>query len=102
MSENAKKALKWVGSYAAVAAILFLVYYITLPAINWQSEGFWFFLAFAIFLCVLPFVGLRQSIEVLQAGQKKKKKKHKEELLKNTKQENHLQFLKKSKTTQGL
>ena len=74
MSEKAKKTLKWIVSYVAVALILFLVYYITLPAINLQSEGFWFFLAFAIFLCVLPFVGLRQSIEVLQAGQKKKKK----------------------------
>ena len=74
MSENAKKILKWVGSYAAVLAILFLVYYVTLPAINLQSEGFWFFLAFAIFLCVLPVVGLRRTVEVLQAGQKKTKR----------------------------
>ncbi len=50
-----KKIIKYVVSYLVISLIAFLVYYITLPAINLQNEGFWIFLAFLIFIYSLPF-----------------------------------------------
>ena len=49
-----KKIIKYVVAYLAITLLAFLVYYITLPAINLQSEGFWVFLAFVIFIYTLP------------------------------------------------
>ena len=64
-----KKILKWVGVYALVTLIGAFVYYITLPAINIFSEGFWFFLAFLILIYTLPLTGMKMSVEILKAGQ---------------------------------
>ena len=50
-----KKIIKYVVAYLAITLIAFLAYYITLPAINLQNEGFWVFLAFLIFIYTLPF-----------------------------------------------
>ena len=69
MNEKAKKILKWVGIYVLISAIAFIVYYVTLPAINLQSEGFWMFLAFLLFLYTLPLSGIRVNVEILKAGE---------------------------------
>lgn len=68
MNEKTKKILKWVGVYALLTLIAFLVYYVTLPPIHLQSGGFWVFLAFLIFLYTLPLSGLRVNVEVLKQG----------------------------------
>ncbi|MBQ9735810.1 MAG: hypothetical protein IJV96_03390 [Clostridia bacterium] len=64
-----KKALKWVGIYLLVTLIGALAYYFALPAINVFSEGFWFFLAFLIFIYTLPLTGVKVGVEILKAGQ---------------------------------
>lgn len=69
MNEKAKKILKWVGIYVLISAIAFIVYYVTLPAINLQNEGFWMFLAFLLFLYTLPLSGIRVNVEILKAGE---------------------------------
>ena len=69
MNEKTRKIVKWTVTYAIVSLIAFLAYYITLPAINLQSEGFWFFLAFLIFLYTLPLSGVRVNMEVLTQGE---------------------------------
>lgn len=54
---NLFKNKKWLYVYyPIVALVLFLVFYVTLPAINFASEGFWAYLTFALLLCVLPFI----------------------------------------------
>ena len=54
---NLFKNKKWLYVYyPIVALVLFLVFYVTLPAINFASEGFWAYLTFALILCVLPFI----------------------------------------------
>lgn len=54
---NLFKNKKWLYVYyPIVALVLFLVFYVTLPAINIASEGFWAYLTFALILCVLPFI----------------------------------------------
>ena len=50
-----KKTIKYIVEYLVIALIVGLTYYIYLPAINLQNEGFWIFLSYAIFLCTLPF-----------------------------------------------
>ncbi len=50
-----KKALKYTIIYILELLLIGLVYYITLPPLNPQSTGFWVFLAFVVFLGVLPF-----------------------------------------------
>ena len=69
MNEKNKKILKWIGVYAVLTVVAFLVYYVTLPAINLRSEGFWIFLAFIFFLYTLPFSGLRVNTEILKQGE---------------------------------
>ncbi len=80
MNEKTKKILKWVGIYALLTLIAFLVYYVALPPIHLQSVGFWVFLAFLIFLYTIPLSGLRVNVEVLKRGEFKlhrpKKSKH--------------------------
>ena len=71
MSEKTKKIIKWAAAYAIMTLIGGVTYYITLPAINLQSEGFWFFLAFLILLYTLPLSGIRVDMEVLKQGQVK-------------------------------
>ena len=68
MNEKTQKILKWVGVYALLSLIAFLVYYVTLPPIHLQSGGFWVFLAFLIFLYTIPLSGLRVNVEVLKQG----------------------------------
>ncbi len=74
MSEKTKKIFKWVTAYAVMTLIAGAAYYVTLPAINLQSEGFWFFLAFLIFLYTLPLAGFRVDMEILKKGQVKTKR----------------------------
>ena len=74
MPEKTKKFLKWVIAYLVLTLIAGAVYYVTLPAINLQSEGFWFFLAFLIFLYTLPLAGVRVDMEILKKGQVKTKR----------------------------
>lgn len=49
------KVLKYVLIYLAITLIAFLSYYITLPALNPCSVGFWIYLAFLIFIYTAPF-----------------------------------------------
>ena len=66
MNQTAKKILKWVGVYALITLILFFVFYLTLPAINIYSKGFWVFLAFALFLYILPQTGVFNALSDLK------------------------------------
>ena len=49
-----KTWVKYTLSYLIALLVLFLVYYVTLPAINLRSPGFYFFLTLALFLFMLP------------------------------------------------
>ena len=49
------KVLKYVVIYLCITLFAFVVYYVTLPAINVHSEGFWVTLAFLILIYVAPF-----------------------------------------------
>ena len=49
------KVLKMVGLYLAITLLAFLVYYVTLPAINIYSVGFWVFLTFLTAIYLAPF-----------------------------------------------
>ena len=69
MNQKTKKILKWVGIYAVLTLIAFLVYYVTLPPINLQSTGFWAFLTFLTVLYTLPLSGLTMNVEVLKQGE---------------------------------
>ncbi len=42
--------------YPIVAVLAFIIYYLTLPAINYASVGFWFYLAFLLLLGFFPFI----------------------------------------------
>ncbi len=42
--------------YPIAVLVAFLVYYITLPAINYASVGFWFYLTFLLLLGFIPFI----------------------------------------------
>ena len=42
--------------YPLVLVVAFLVFYVTLPAINFANEGFWAYLTFILFLCFVPFI----------------------------------------------
>ncbi len=50
-----KKAIKYTIVYILELILVGLVYYITLPPLNPQSTSFWIFLAFVVFLGILPF-----------------------------------------------
>lgn len=49
------KVLKYAVIYLCITLFAFVVYYVTLPAINVHSEGFWVFLAFLILIYVAPY-----------------------------------------------
>lgn len=49
------KVLKYSVIYLCITLFAFVVYYVTLPAINVHSEGFWVTLAFLILIYVAPF-----------------------------------------------
>lgn len=56
MKNSTKRALLFFGiGYAVALALLFLSYYLFLPALNMHSVGFWFFLAWGILLGVSPY-----------------------------------------------
>ncbi len=76
------KILSYTVSYVIAALIAFLVYYVTLPAINLQSKGFYVYLTFVIGLICAPIwiFGqekgfLSQILEEMANGSKRKKKK---------------------------
>ena len=62
MNEKKKKIISYALLYIAMAAVGFLTYYITLPAINAQSPGFWVFLAWIALLGVAPYYLMRPEI----------------------------------------
>lgn len=47
---NMKKFIKYLIAVLLTAAVVFIYYYITLPAINIHAAGFWYFLLFALVL----------------------------------------------------
>ena len=49
------KALKYIIIYILELVLLGLIYYISLPALNFQSTEFWMLLAFVLLLALLPF-----------------------------------------------
>ena len=54
---NLFKNKKWLYLYYLIVILVsFLVFYITLPAINFASEGFWVYLTFLLFLFFIPFI----------------------------------------------
>ena len=68
MNDTTKKILKWTGVYALLTLILFVIYYITLPAINIYSKGFWVFLTLALFLYLLPHTKIVTVFSDLKEG----------------------------------
>ena len=69
-----KKIFKFVLLYLALIGVAFVAYYVTLPALNAQSPGFWSFLCFLLLLFLWPVAGVRMKIEVLAKGEKKPEK----------------------------
>jgi len=77
-----KKIISYSIGYAISALIAFLTYYITLPALNLQSMGFYFFLSFVLILGFLPVLilsvdraWLRDFLERMASGNTHNKKK---------------------------
>ncbi len=68
------KALKYTIIYILELILIGLVYYIALPPLNPQATEFWIFLAFVLFLGLLPFGVRTKSTEVLDKGETKKKR----------------------------
>ena len=64
--ERKKKVILYASLYVIAALLAFLTYYVTLPAINLQSTGFWVFLAFVALLGVAPYYIV--SKDVLHGG----------------------------------
>lgn len=67
------KALKYIIVYILELILLGLIYYISLPALNFQSSELWMLLAFVLLLALLPFGFKAKSTEILEKGAKKKK-----------------------------
>ncbi len=65
-----RNILKYSVIYLCITLLAFVIYYLTLPAINLQSEGFWVFLTFLIFIYLAPF-----SLKINKIGSVGKKKK---------------------------
>lgn len=61
--KKGKKALYWTIGAAVLLAAVFICYYVTIPAINIHSEGFWFFLMGMIVAGALLY-GLRQTVRI--------------------------------------
>ena len=65
-SKEGKKALYWTIGAAVLLIAVFVCYYVTLPAINIHSEGFWFFLMGLIIAGALLHM-LRQTVKIQKA-----------------------------------
>lgn len=61
--KKGKKALYWTIGAAVLLIGVFICYYVTLPAINIHSEGFWFFLMGLIGAGALLYA-LRQTVKI--------------------------------------
>ena len=72
-----KKWLKYTIAYICVLLLSFAVYYITLPPINVHSAGFWVFLAFLLFIFILPICLFAEKRVIIDMPKKKKKTKKK-------------------------
>ena len=68
-----KKTITLIIVYAAITLFAFIVYYLTLPPINPQSEGFWVFLAFLVFIYLAP-VGFTATRGIIEPRTKARKK----------------------------
>ena len=68
-----KKTITLIIVYVAITLFAFIVYYLTLPPINPQSEVFWVFLAFLVIIYLAPvgFTVTRGIIEPRTKAQKK-------------------------------
>lgn len=66
------KILKYSIFYLAITLINFLIYYVTLPAINVYSPSFWVYLAFLIFTYLAPLFLIIKKREVVVVRQKRK------------------------------
>ena len=64
--KKGKKALYWTIGAAVLQIAVFVCYYVTLPAINIHSEGFWFFLMGLIIAGALLHM-LRQTVKIQKA-----------------------------------
>lgn len=64
--KKGKKALYWTIGAAVLLIAVFICYYVTLPAINIHSEGFWFFLMGLIIAGALLHM-LRQTVKIQKA-----------------------------------
>lgn len=64
--KKGKKALYWTIGAAVLLIAVFVCYYVTLPAINIHSEGFWFFLMGLIIARALLHM-LRQTVKIQKA-----------------------------------
>lgn len=64
--KKGKKALYWTIGAAVLLIAVFVCYYVTLPAINIHSEGFWFFLMGLIIAGALLRM-LRQTVKIQKA-----------------------------------
>lgn len=64
--KKGKKALYWTIGAAVLLIAVFICYYVTLPAINIHSEGFWFFLMGLIVAGALLHM-LRQTVKIQKA-----------------------------------
>ena len=64
--KKGKKALYWTIGAAVLLIAVFVCYYVTLPAINIHSEGFWFFLMGLIIAGALLHM-LRQTVKIQKA-----------------------------------
>ena len=71
-----KSWLKYTITYICAVILALLVYYIALPPINVRAEGFWFFLAFLLFIFILPVCLFSHKKTVVIDPPKTKKKKH--------------------------
>ena len=74
-----KTAVKIIASVVGGTAVAFLLFYIFLPPINLQSEGFWLYVAVCAAVYALPFCGLtiNQYTQIIkQAGMPKTRKNH--------------------------
>ena len=61
--KKGKKALYWTIGAAVLLTAIFICYYVTLPAINIHSEGFWFFLMGLIVAGALLYA-IRQTVKI--------------------------------------
>ncbi|MFI3211912.1 MAG: CvpA family protein [Eubacteriales bacterium] len=59
-----KKSVGILISLVVISLVAFVYYYITLPAINIHSSGFWFFIMFLLIVAMLLVVLMKKPLEV--------------------------------------